>query len=56
MTFNFIYLYDPEKSRPLQYFNYLSVKSCFLTQNNPTIYLHYTIEPDNIWWKKLKNL
>lgn len=58
MIYHFIYFYDPRpRSRKLQYFNYLCVKSCYLTQNNPTIYLHYTEEPtDNIWWNKIKEL
>lgn len=55
MIFHFIYFYDPDISRPLQYFNYLTIKSCFLTQNKPVIYLHYTNEPqNNIWWEKIK--
>jgi hypothetical protein len=54
--YHFIFgLSEDFNKKPFEYFHYLSIKSCYLTQENPKIYMHYLYEPkDNQWWEKGK--
>jgi len=54
--YHFIFgLSEDFNKKPFKYFHYLSIKSCYLTQENPKIYMHYLYEPkDNQWWEKAK--
>lgn len=54
--YHFIFgLSEDFNKKPFEYFHYLSIKSCYLTQQNPKIYMHYLYEPkDNQWWEKAK--
>lgn len=54
--YHFIFGLDENfNKKPFCYFHYLNLKSCYLTQNKPTIYIHCIYEPiNNIWWNKAK--
>lgn len=56
-NFHFIFgLSDNFNNKPFCYFHYLSLKSCFLTQNNPIIKIHCLFEPqNNYWWDQIKD-
>lgn len=56
IPYNFIFgLSENFNEKPFGYFHYLSIKSCYLTQNNAKIYIHYIYEPENNkWWDKVK--
>jgi hypothetical protein len=55
-VYHFIFgLSENFNEKPFCYFHYLNLKSCYLTQNKPTIYVHCIYEPfNNIWWEKSK--
>jgi len=57
-TFHFIFgLSENFNNKPFCYFHYLCIKSCYLTQNNPNIYIHCIYEPiNNQWWEMTKDL
>lgn len=57
MIYHFIFgLRKDFGNKPFDYFHYLAIKSCYLTQNKPTIWMHCVCEPEkNIWWDKAKN-
>lgn len=57
MIYHFIFgLADNFNKKPFCYFHFLNLKSCYLTQNKPTIYIHCIYEPiNNEWWEKAKN-
>lgn len=54
--YHFIFgLSENFNEKPFEFFHYLNIKSCYLTQNKPTIYMHCIYEPkNNIWWEKIK--
>jgi hypothetical protein len=54
--FHFIFGLNEEfNNKPFGFFHYLNLKSCYLTQNQPKIYIHCIFEPkNNIWWEKTK--
>lgn len=56
MIYHFIFgLKENFGNKPFQYFHYLTIKSCYLTQNKPEIWIHFVHEPnDNIWWEEAK--
>lgn len=56
IIYHFIFGLDSNFAhRPFSYFHYLCLKSCYLTQNNPIIWMHIIHEPlNNIWWEKSK--
>lgn len=42
-------------NKPFGYFHYLAIKSCYLTQNKPNIWMHIIHEPqNNTWWDAAK--
>lgn len=55
-TYHFIFgLNENFNEKPFSYFHFLNIKSCYLTQNTPTIYMHCKFEPkNNVWWEKIK--
>lgn len=55
-TYHFIFgMTENFNQKPFQYFHHLCLKSCYLTQNAPTIIIHYIHEPvNNVWWDKTK--
>lgn len=56
ILYHFIFgLSEDFNKKPFDYFHYLSIKSCYLTQPNCKIYVHYLYEPkNNKWWEKIK--
>jgi hypothetical protein len=54
--FHFIFgLAENFNDKPFCYFHYLCIKSCYLTQNKPKIFIHCVYEPiNNKWWDKIK--
>ncbi len=54
--FHFLFGLSPDfNGKEFSYFHYLNLKSCWLTQNQPNIYIHYLYEPqNNTWWNKIK--
>lgn len=54
--YHFIFgLSENFNEKPFEFFHYLNLKSCYITQNTPTIYIHCIFEPkNNIWWEKVK--
>lgn len=56
MIYHFIFgLQKKFGNKPFGYFHYLAIKSCYLTQNKPTIWMHILHEPkNNAWWEKAK--
>jgi len=55
--FHFIFgIKENFNNKEFCYFHYLNLKSCYLTQRNPEIYIHYLYEPiDNKWWNLAKD-
>ena len=55
--YHFIFGLDPTfANKPFEFFHYLCLKSCYLTQNKPKILMHLIHEPENnIWWEKSKD-
>jgi len=54
--YHFIFGLDSNfANKPFGYFHYLCLKSCYLTQNKPKIWMHIIHEPNNnIWWEQSK--
>jgi hypothetical protein len=57
MNYNFIFgLNEIFNNKPFAYFHYLNLKSCYITQNKPNIYVHCIYEPiNNEWWEMAKD-
>jgi hypothetical protein len=55
-VYHFIFgLSENFNEKPFSFFHYLNLKSCYLTQNKPTINIHCIYEPtNNVWWNKSK--
>jgi len=54
--YHFIFGLDPVfANKPFEFFHYLCLKSCYITQDKPQIWMHIIHEPqNNIWWEKSK--
>ena len=55
--FHFVFgLQENFNDKQFCYFHYLNLKSCYITQKNPDIYIHCLYEPvNNEWWNLAKD-